>query len=335
MNQPVLFSGIQPSGVLNIGNYLGAIKNWLGLQADHDCLFSIVDLHAITVCQAPDILRQRCLDTFAIYLACGIDPDKSTVFIQSHVPQHSQLAWILNCYTQMGELNRMTQFKDKSQQHASNINVGLFDYPVLMAADILLYGTQQVPVGDDQKQHLELARDIALRFNHHYGDILTVPEVFIPPVGARIMSLQDPTKKMSKSDPNEGSRVNLLDPPKLIIKKIKRSVTDSGTEIKADPTKPGINNLLHLYSAVSDLSINEIEVAYDGKGYGHLKADTADRIVALLEPIQKQYEELRQHDDHLLNLLHEHAERARNRADAILSKVHEAIGLVSVRGQHA
>ena len=231
MSKPVILSGIQPSGALTLGNYIGAIRNWVDLQKDHDCLFMLVDLHAITVRQDPAELRQRCLEFLSLYIACGLDPDKNTLFVQSHVPQHAELAWILNCYTYMGELNRMTQFKDKSKQHNENINAGLYDYPVLMAADILLYQSSQVPVGEDQKQHLELTRDVAMRFNNLYGNVFTIPEPYIPQLGARVMSLQDPAAKMSKSDANSGAYISLLDEPGQVVKKIKRAVTDSGTTI--------------------------------------------------------------------------------------------------------
>jgi len=327
-DKPILFSGIQPSGILNIGGYLGAIKNWVDLQSDYHCLFSIVDMHAITVRQDPKELRECCFDTLAMYIACGIDPEKSTIFIQSQVPQHAELAWVLNCYTAMGELNRMTQFKDKSKQHEANINVGLYSYPVLQAADILLYQAALVPVGEDQKQHLELTRDVAMRFNNIYGEILTVPEVFIPPVGSRVMSLQDPSKKMSKSDPNAGSYVTLLDPPNLIIKKFKRAVTDSGSEIKAADDKPGMTNLLHLYSALSKRAIKDIEADYVDKGYGDFKKDLAALVVSVLEPIQHRYQDLRADHAYLNELMHRGAEQARTLAQPMLDKVHEAVGFI-------
>ncbi|MGB1579922.1 MAG: tryptophan--tRNA ligase [Nevskiales bacterium] len=285
---------MQPSGSLTLGNYIGALRNWVKMQSDYDCLFTLVDLHAITVRQDPAELRERCYEFLCLYLACGIDPQQSDIFVQSHVPQHSQLAWILNCYTQVGELNRMTQFKDKSLKHAENINAGLHNYPVLMAADILLYGTDKVPVGNDQKQHLEITRDIAMRFNNLYAPedkpIFTVPDPMIPEVGARIMSLQDPTAKMSKSDDVESNVIRLLDEPKKVAKKIKRSVTDSDTEIRFDPdNKPGVSNLLSILAAVTDQSIAQLEVDYQGKMYGALKTDTADAVVAFLEPIQARY----------------------------------------------
>ena len=269
MSKPILFSGIQPSGDLMIGNYIGSIKNWVKLQDDYQCLFSLVNMHAITVEQDPQALAKRSLDFVALYLASGIDPNKSTVFIQSHVPEHAELAWILNCATYMGELNRMTQFKDKSQKHEHNINAGLFNYPVLMAADILLYQTELVPVGADQKQHLELTRDLATRYNNRFGrDLFKIPEPFIAPAtaGGRIMSLQDPTSKMSKSDDNKNNFIALLDDPKTIIKKFKKAVTDSGEVIEYDlENKPGVSNLLTIYSVISGKSIDEVVKHLEGK----------------------------------------------------------------------
>lgn len=257
-SKPIVFSGAQPSGELTIGNYMGALRQWVQMQDDYDCIYCIVDLHAITARQDPALLRKRTLDTLALYLACGIDPKKSTIFVQSHVPEHSQLSWALNCYTYFGELSRMTQFKDKSARYAENINAGLFDYPVLMAADILLYQTNQVPVGEDQKQHLELSRDIASRFNNLYGDIFKIPEPFIPKAGARVMSLQDPTKKMSKSDDNRNNVIELLEDPKSVVKKIKRAMTDSDEPalIRYDvEKKAGVSNLLDILSGVTGQSI--------------------------------------------------------------------------------
>ena len=327
--KPVVFSGIQPSGRLTLGNYIGAIRNWVAMQDDHDCLFALVDMHAITVQQEPADLRERCYEFLALYLACGLDPQKSTLFVQSHVPQHAELSWILNCYTQMGELNRMTQFKDKSQKHANNINAGLFDYPVLMAADILIYQTDKVPVGDDQKQHLELARDIAMRFNGRHGDLFRVPEPLIPKVGARIMSLQDPTAKMSKSDPLEKNVIAMLDEPGKIAKKIKRAVTDSGEEIRYKPdTRPGVSNLLSIFSAVTGRDMADLENEYDGQGYGRLKGDLAEATVAFIEPIQARYTAIMQDRGGLDAVLKAGAERASNRASATLRKVHDAVGFI-------
>jgi tryptophanyl-tRNA synthetase len=329
--KPIVLSGAQPSGQLTIGNYLGALRQWDRMQDDYDCLYCIVDLHAITVRQEPAALRNASLDSLALYLACGIDPTRSAVFMQSHVPEHSQLAWVLNCYTQFGELSRMTQFKDKSERHNNNVNAGLFTYPVLMAADILLYQANQVPVGHDQKQHLELARDVAMRFNALHGDIFTVPEPFIPPVAARVMSLQEPTKKMSKSDENPWNFVGLLEDPKMISKKFKKAMTDS-----EDPprvyfdidNKPGVANLLSILSGVTNKSVEALVNEYEGKMYGHLKGDVADAVIALLEPVQQRFHELRNDQATLTQVMQAGAAEARRRASATLSKVNEAVGFV-------
>ena len=326
--QPTILSGIAPSGELTLGNYLGAIRNWVAMQDSYDCYYVLVDLHAITVRQDPATFASRCLDFIALYIACGIDPAKSAIFIQSHVPEHSELAWLLNCYTQMGELNRMTQFKDKSKSHSENINAGLFTYPVLMAADILLYQATAVPVGDDQKQHLELTRDVAGRFNGLYGDVFTVPEPYIPTVGARVMSLQDPTKKMSKSDTTETNIVGLLEEPKRILRKIKRAVTDSVNEIRFGADKPGVSNLLSISSAVTGESIDTLVAQYAGKGYGALKVDVAEQVVALLEPVQERYREVRNDQALLDSILADGAAKARKRAQATLAKVYDALGFV-------
>lgn len=335
MSKPVVLSGCQPSGQLTIGNYMGALRQWIGMQDSHDCHFMVVDLHAITVRQDPQALREATLDGIALYIACGLDPQKSKLFLQSHVPAHAQLAWVLNCYTQMGELSRMTQFKDKSQRNESNVNVGLFTYPVLMAADILIYGANQVPVGDDQKQHLELSRDIATRFNNIYGDTLVVPEPFIPPHGARIMSLQDPSKKMSKSDENPSSYIGLLEEPKKIVKKIKRAVTDSDEQARIyfDPQeKAGVSNLLTLLSGATGRSIDELVPEYDGKMYGHLKADVADAVVAFLEPMQSRYQALRSDRAALDKILQAGAAQAKERAEATLKQVYDAVGFIPPLG---
>ncbi|MFC0049091.1 tryptophan--tRNA ligase [Rheinheimera tilapiae] len=329
--KPIVLSGAQPSGQLTIGNYLGALRQWDRMQDDYDCLYCIVDLHAITVRQEPAALRSASLDSLALYLACGIDPKRSAVFMQSHVPEHSQLAWVLNCYTQFGELSRMTQFKDKSERHNNNVNAGLFTYPVLMAADILLYQANQVPVGHDQKQHLELARDVAMRFNALHGDIFTVPEPYIPPVAARVMSLQEPTKKMSKSDENPWNFVGLLEDPKMISKKFKKAMTDS-----EDPprvyfdidNKPGVANLLSILSGVTNKSVDALVNEYEGKMYGHLKGDVADAVIALLEPVQQRFHELRNDHSTLQQVMQAGAAEARRRAAATLAKVNEAVGFV-------
>ncbi len=331
MARDTLFSGIQPSGQLNIGHYFGAVKNWLRMQEDFNCLFSLVNLHAITVRQNPAELKKRSLDFVAAYMACGIDPEKSIIFAQSDVPEHSELMWLLSCHTYMGELERMTQYKDKIAKHTDNINLGLFSYPVLMAADILLYQTKAVPVGADQKQHLELARDLAHRMNNAYGPLFTVPEPYIPSTeaGGRIMSLLEPEKKMSKSDDNSGNYIALLDDPKTILKKVKRAVTDTDTRIRYDrDNKPGVSNLLTLLSGASGKSISELELAYEGKGYGHLKTDTGEAIVALLEPIQTEFHRLRDDETELARIMKQGADKARERANRTLTQVKNAMGLV-------
>lgn len=330
-NKPVVLSGAQPSGQLTIGNYLGALRQWDKMQDDYDCLYCIVDLHAITVRQEPESLRKASLDSLALYLACGIDPQRSAIFMQSHVPEHSQLAWILSCYTQFGELSRMTQFKDKSERHTNNVNAGLFTYPVLMAADILLYQTNQVPVGHDQKQHLELARDVATRFNALHGDIFTIPEPYIPPVAARVMSLQDPLKKMSKSDDNPQNFIGLLEDPKVIAKKIKRAVTDSDDPPRVTfdiENKPGVANLLSILSGVTGKSVTQLETEYEGKMYGHLKGDVADAVIAFLEPVQQRFHELRSDIPQLTAILQQGAAKARSRAGKTLAQVNQAVGFV-------
>jgi len=332
MSKPILFSGIQPSGDLMIGNYIGSIKNWVALQNDYQCLFSIVNMHAITVEQDPKDLVKRSLDIAALYLASGIDPDKSTMFIQSQVPEHAELQWILNCSAYMGELNRMTQFKDKSQKHDTNINVGLFDYPVLMAADILLYQTELVPVGADQKQHLELTRDLANRYNNRFDKpVFKVPEPFIAPTtsGGRIMSLQDPSSKMSKSDANKNNFIGLLDDPKTILKKFKKATTDSGDEIRYDlENKPGVSNLLTIYSVISGQEIEAVEKHFEGKMYGHLKVELGELVAEYLKPIQDRFHEIRNDDVQLNAILKQGADQAREQAQKTLKAVHETIGFV-------
>ncbi|MCW3172764.1 tryptophan--tRNA ligase [Shewanella subflava] len=331
MTKPIVFSGAQPSGELTIGNYMGALRQWVAMQDTHDCIYCVVDLHAITVRQDPAKLREACLDTLALYLACGVDPDKSTVFVQSHVPQHTQLSWALNCYTQMGELNRMTQFKDKSQKHANNINVGLFGYPVLMAADILLYQAQSVPVGQDQMQHLELTRDIATRFNNAYGDTFTVPQAFIPEHGAKVMSLQDPLKKMSKSDDNRNNVIGLLEEPKAILKKVKKAMTDSDEPpvVRFDfDNKPGVSNLLSLMSGATGKSIASLEVEFEGKMYGHLKVATGEAVVAMLEPLQERFKQYRADEAYLEQVMKQGADKAKARAQETIDLVYKKIGMI-------
>lgn len=332
MTRPIVFSGAQPSGELSIGNYMGALRQWVQMQDDFHCIYCIVDQHAITVRQDAQALRKATLDTLALYLACGIDPEKSTIFVQSHVREHAQLSWVLNCYTYFGELSRMTQFKDKSSRYAENINAGLFDYPVLMAADILLYQTQQVPVGEDQKQHLELSRDIAQRFNAIYGDIFKVPEPFIPKSGARVMSLLEPTKKMSKSDDNRNNVIGLLEEPKVVVKKIKRAVTDSDEPpvVRYDvKNKPGVSNLLDILSGVTGQSIAELERSFEGQMYGHLKGAVAEAVSGMLTELQARYHHFR-NDEALLNkIMKEGAQKASLQAKQTLDKVYEAIGFVA------
>ncbi|MBT0586104.1 tryptophan--tRNA ligase [Alteromonas oceanisediminis] len=330
-SKPIVLSGCQASGQLSIGNYMGALRQWVAMQEEYDCHYMIVDLHAITVRQDPKALHTACLDALALYVACGLDPDKSAIFMQSHVPEHAQLGWVLNCYTQMGELNRMTQFKDKSSKHSQNINVGLYSYPVLQAADILIYQANCVPVGEDQKQHLELTRDIATRFNNLYGDVLTIPDPFIPKQGARIMSLQDPSKKMSKSDDNPKNVIGLLEDPKKLTKKIKSAVTDSDEQARIYfnvDEKPGVSNLLTLLSCATGKSIDALVPQYEDKMYGHLKSDVADAVVSLLEPIQARYQALRSDQSELERIMRSGADKAREKTVNTLAKVYEAVGFV-------
>lgn len=321
-----IFSGMQPSGVITLGNYLGALKNWTKLQDEYDCLYCIVDMHAITVRQDPVKLRKQARDLLVQYLAVGLDPEKNIIYYQSHVPQHAELAWILNCYTYMGELNRMTQFKDKCAKHADNINAGLFTYPSLMAADILLYQTDLVPVGEDQRQHLELTRDVAQRFNGVYGDVFKIPEAYIGKVGARVMALQEPTKKMSKSDENQNNIITLMDDPKVIMNKMKRAMTDSDTEVRFAEEKPGISNLLSIYCAVTSKTIAEAEKEFAGVGYGTFKTAVGEAVVAELEPVQKRVKELEANKDYLDAIIKSGAEKASRLADRTLTKVQKKVG---------
>lgn len=324
--KPVIFSGIQPSGTLTLGNYIGALRNFSKLQDDYDCIYCVVDEHAITVRQNPADLRRRCLELTALYIASGIDPKRSLIFCQSHVSGHAELGWILNCFTYMGELSRMTQFKAKSAAHADNINAGLFTYPVLMAADILLYQANLVPVGADQKQHLELCRDIAMRFNGIYGEVFTIPEGYIPKTGARVMSLQEPTKKMSKSDPEE-TFISLLDPPDVVRRKLKRAVTDSDGEIRFDPeNKPGVSNLLSILSALSGESLESLCAELQGQGYGTLKGRVADCVIAALDPLQAEFRRLMADKAYLQGVIDENAKIANGIALRTLRKVQKKIG---------
>ncbi|QEK10896.1 tryptophan--tRNA ligase [Crassaminicella thermophila] len=327
-DKKVILSGAQPSGKLTLGNYLGALKNWVALQDEYNCYYCIVDLHAITVPQEPKDLRRNSLEALAQYLACGLDPQKSTIFIQSHVTAHAELSWVLNSITYMGELNRMTQFKDKSKKSEANLNAALFTYPVLMAADILLYQADLVPVGEDQKQHLELARNLAQRFNNRYSETFKVPDPYIPKVGARIMSLQEPTKKMSKSDENENAYISIVENPDAIIRKIKRAVTDSLGRIKYCDEQPGIKNLMMIYSKLSGKSIEEIEAMYEGKGYGEFKNDVAEVIVEGLRPIREKYEDLLKNKDYLETVYAQGADKAERVARKTLRKVYKKVGFI-------
>lgn len=321
-----IFSGAQPTGNLHIGNYLGALKNWVALQDEYESFYCIVNLHAITLPQNPEILKQKTLDLARIYLAAGINPEKSCVFIQSDVTEHAELTWILNCAARMGELERMTQFKDKGKGNAERASVGLFTYPVLMAADILLYQTNLVPVGKDQKQHLELSRDLAERFNRDFGETFVIPEPYIPPVGANIASLQEPSKKMSKSDENINGSIFLLDDADTITKKIKRAVTDSGTTVEFDESRPAINNLLTIYQLTTDKNPEQCVENFAGKGYGHFKTELAEAVVEFLKPFQAKVKEF---DDETLNrILKDGAEKARTIARETLKDVYEKMGIV-------
>ena len=324
-----IFSGMQPSGFITLGNYLGALRNWTQLQEEYQCLYCIVDLHAITVRQDPASLRRQSRELLMQYIAAGLDPEKNIVYVQSHVPAHAELGWVLNCFTYMGELSRMTQFKEKSQKHADNINAGLFTYPVLMAADILLYQTDLVPVGEDQRQHLEITRDIALRFNRLYGDVFKIPEGYIGKVGARVMALQQPDKKMSKSDENKNNTIALLDDPAVIRNKFKKAMTDSENEVRYDPEhKPGVSNLLSIYCAFTDQTMAEAEREFANVGYGNFKAAVGDAVVEKLLPIQKKVAELDKNKDYLEAVLKTNAERANAIAQKTLRKVHKKLGFL-------
>ncbi|ADL50420.1 tryptophan--tRNA ligase [Clostridium cellulovorans] len=328
-NKKVIFSGIQPSGDLTLGNYLGALKNWVKLQDQYECYYCIVDLHAITVRQEPKNLRAKTLELLAIYVAAGIDPDKNTLFIQSHVPAHSEAQWLLNCNSYIGELSRMTQFKDKSAKY-TNVSAGLLNYPVLMAVDILLYQTDLVPVGGDQKQHLELTRDLAQRFNGAYSETFKIPEPYIPPTGARIMDLQEPTKKMSKSTENPNGCIYILDPPEVIRKKIARAVTDSIGVVKYSDEQPGVQNLMSILSTITGMSYDEIEKKYEGKGYGDFKKDVAEAIVAELEPLQSKVKELLADKKQLEEIYSKGAQKANYVATKTLRKMQKKIGFIPV-----
>ena len=326
-----VLSCIQPSGMLTLGNYLGALKNWIAMQEEFDCTFAVADLHAITVRQEPAKLRAQIHSTYALLLALGIDPEKHTLFIQSHVPEHAGLSWLLSCNTQFGEMSRMTQFKDKSAKHANNINVGLFAYPTLMAADILVYRPDYVPVGADQKQHLEIARDIAIRFNNLYGDVFTVPEPYIAKTGARVMSLQDPTKKMSKSDENVNSYISLKDDKDTILRKFRRAVTDSEACVRYAEGKDGVNNLMEIYSAVTGLSLEAIEAEFAGKGYGDFKTAVGEAVANELAPMQERLKILLDDKAQLMQLMKEGAEKASYIANRTLEKAQKKMGYVMLK----
>jgi tryptophanyl-tRNA synthetase len=328
-DKKTIFSGVQPSGNLTLGNYLGALRNFCRLQDEYNCYYCVVDMHTLTVRQNPEELRERSYALLALYLACGLDPEKNVLFLQSHVHSHAELSWILGCYTYMGELSRMTQFKDKSQRHSDNINAGLFTYPVLMAADILLYKSDLVPIGADQKQHLELARNIAERFNAVYGDTFVVPEPFIPGNGARIMSLQEPEKKMSKSDTNVNNFVLITDPLDVIIKKFKKAVTDSGAEIRYDENeKPGISNLINIYASVKDISRQDVEKEFEGGRYGDFKKAVGEAVADTLAPIQERYAEFISDRTYLDSILRRNAEIASGKAEATVREVYEKVGFI-------
>jgi tryptophanyl-tRNA synthetase len=321
-----LFSGMQATGTLTLGNYLGALKNWVELENEYECFYCVVDMHSITVRQDPAELRKRARALLTLYIAAGLDPEKNCIYYQSHVSGHAELAWILNCFTYMGELNRMTQFKDKSAKHADNINAGLFTYPVLMAADILLFQSDVVPVGSDQKQHLEIARDIAERFNSIYGDVFTIPEPYIGKQGARIMSLQEPDKKMSKSDENANATIYLMDDPDTIIRKFKRAVTDSENEIRYSDEKPGIKNLIDIYGAATGKSITDIEKEFASSGYGDFKLAVGESVANVLKPIQNRFAELQKDKDYIDSIIKTNSEKANYYATKTLRKVQKKVG---------
>ena len=325
-DKKVLFSGMQATGNLTLGNYLGALKNWVSLSDEYECFYSVVDLHSITVRQDPAELRRRARALYILYVAAGLDPEKNCIYYQSHVSAHSELAWILNCFTYNGELSRMTQFKDKSAKHADNVNVGLFTYPVLMAADILLYQTDLVPVGKDQMQHLELTRDIAQRFNGIYGDVFTIPEGYIAKTGAKIMSLQDPSKKMSKSDENPNASIYLMDDADTIIRKFKRAVTDSEACVRYNENQPGISNLMEIYSTCTGKSFAEIEKEFDGKGYGDFKMAVGESVVDVLRPIHERIADLEKNKDYIDSMIKANAEKANYVATKTLRKVQKKVG---------
>ena len=325
-----ILSGIQPTGTFTLGNYIGAVRNWGLLQQEYECLYMVANMHAITVRQTPADLRRQTREAAALLLACGIDPQKSILFVQSHVPAHAELAWVLACNTQFGELSRMTQFKDKSARHADNVNAGLFTYPVLMAADILVYNADLVPVGADQKQHLELARNIAVRFNNAYSDTFTVPDPYIPKTGARIMSLQEPENKMSKSDTNANSFILMLDDPDTIRRKCKRAVTDSEGVVRADESKPGVTNLMSIYSVFTGKDFASIESEFAGKGYGDFKLAVAESVISVFHPIQQEYQRILEDKTYLDDVLKDGAQRAAHIAAKTCAKVYKKVGFLQL-----
>ena len=329
-SKKVILSGIQPSGAMTLGTYLGALKNWAALADEYECYYMIVDMHAITARQDPATLRRTPYEQLAQYIACGLDPEKNTLFIQSHVPAHAQLSWVLNCYTMFGELTRMTQYKDKSSKNKDNINAGLFTYPALQAADILLYQADYVPVGDDQKQHVELTRNIAVRFNGIYGDVFKLPEAYIPKVGARIMDLQNPVSKMSKSEISDGGCVLIMDKPEDIMRSFKRAVTDSETCVRYDPEKkPGVSNLMQIYSVCTGRSFDAIESEFEGKGYGAFKPVVGETVVELFRPIREEAQRLLGDKAYLESVFRQGAEKAARTADRTLRKVYKKIGFIT------
>ena len=329
MEKKTILSGIQATGELTLGNYLGALNNWVEMQESYDCYYMIADLHTLTIRNNPEELRKNTLKLIALYIAAGLNPEKNTIFIQSHIHEHAELSWILNCYTYMGELSRMTQFKDKSSKHADNINSGLFTYPVLMAADILLYTADLVPVGDDQKQHLEITRDIAERFNSIYGETFKIPEPYISKVGARIMGLQNPTSKMSKSAPDPMDKILLTDEPDVIRKKFKKAVTDSENCVRFDKeNKPGVSNLMTIYGIIKNKTMDEVEKEFDGQGYGVFKTAVAEAVVERLEPLQKRYNELLENPEMLKEIYQKGNKKAQEKANKILKEVYKKVGLI-------
>ena len=326
-DKKILYSGMQATGNLTIGNYLGALKNWLSLNEQYECFWGVMDLHSLTVRQEPADFRKKARNLLILYIAAGLDPKKNCIYFQSHVSAHAELSWLLGCFTYMEELNRMTQFKEKAAKHSDNINAGLFTYPVLMAADILLYQTDFVPVGKDQKQHLEITRDIAERFNSIYGDVFTIPEPYITKAGAKIMSLQDPAKKMSKSDENVNGSIYLMDDPDTIVRKCKRAVTDSESEVRYSEQKPGVSNLLEIYSSCLGKSIEEAEKDFAGVGYGDFKMAVAEAVISVLKPLQEEYSRLLKEKDYIDSIILENDEKAAYFANKTLRKVKKKLGL--------